>query len=491
VKLTDVKLAEAIKQLVTTKGIPEELIVDTMKETMMAAYKNFKDMDNIKLAEGNGKSLFNILIVKDVVKRATNKSKQINVKEAQKLFPDAVEGQQIEIPANPFSEFSEKEINWVIENFLGALNRMEKDTIKFEYAKKKNKLVSGNIIKKDNQGNIFVDLGKTIGFLPLEEQSPMEHYETEDRIKAVVKEVYGDKTRVKRRKDEAASKQVQILLSRTSPDLVKELLSAEVPEMSDGSIEIKKIAREPGYKTKLAVYSDIVDPVSSCIGPHGMRITNVVKELGGEKVDVIRYSDEPKTFIKSALTPATVNRIIIQDASSKTVFAVVDKDQLSYAYGKQKKNVVLAAKLCGWKINVKTESEVSDEKIESEDIKGLHDIFMTGTPISELPDLDDALIQLLEQSGIVTVERLLEIDGENSYSIIEGIEENQIQKIKKVLSENVEYEDENKPEKETEEQEEDMIECPHCGHVFKLSELDLNNPKCPKCKETLEIEIEE
>ena len=262
--------------------------------------------------------------------------------------------------------------------------------------------------------------------------------------------------------------------------------------MSDGSIEVKRITRDPGYKTKIAVYSDVVDPVSSCIGPHGMRITNVVKELGGEKIDIIRYSDEPKMFIKAALTPAKVSRVIIQDANSKTVFAVVDKDQLSYAYGKQKKNVVLAARLTGWKINVKTESEVVEEKIESEDMKGLHDIFLSGTPITDLPDLDSSIISILEESGITTVEKLLEVDEENGYEQIEGLKEKDIKKIKKILSESVEFEEEGTDTQEkSSEEEEETIECPHCSHVFNVSLLDLKKPVCPNCKQILEIEIEE
>jgi len=487
-----VKLTEAVKELASAKGIAEELIIDTTKEVLISAFKNFKEMENIKITEGSGKALLNIYVVKDIVKRVRDAKKQINVKDAKKISEELDEGQQVDIEVDPSKEFKEKEINWIIENILSGISKIEKDSIKFEYAKKRNKLVTGTIIKKDDKGNIFVDLGKTIGILPLEEQSAMEHYETDDRIKSVVKEVFSDRGNIKRRKDQINAKNVQVVLSRTSPELVKELLSIEVPEISDGTIEVKRIIRDPGYKTKIGVFSDVVDPVSSCIGPHGMRITNVVKELGGEKIDIIRYSDDPKTFIKAAMTPAKVNRIIIQDANSKTVFAVVEKDQLSYAYGKQKKNVVLAARLTGWKINVKTEAEIVDEKIESEDIKGLHDIFETGTPITDLPDLDPAIIAIFEAHGVNTVEKILEIDEANSYAEIAELKDTDIQKIKKVLSESVEYEEESiENETETESETEESIECPHCNFVFPVSSLDLKKPACPNCKELLEIEIEE
>lgn len=435
-------LAAGIREIVSAKGISEELVMDTVKDILTKAYQKFKGVNEIKIVQELDKNILDVFVVKQAVGRVTDKVNQILIREAAELLgQETVEkGELVDYRVNPITDFKEKEIAWVSENIMNRINNIEKDVIKYEYENKRNKLVSGTIVKIDERGNIYVDLGKTIALLPAANQSPVEHYEMDDMIKAVVRDVISGRGKRSRNKKDLNPSNVQIFLSRTSPELVRELLNQDIPEIGEGTIEIKRIVREPGYKTKVAVASDTIEPVAPCIGPHGVRITNVVKELGGEKIDVVRYSDDSDSFIKNALTPAKVERIIVQDESSKMVFAVVGMDQLAYAYGKQKKNVILAARLTGWKINIKTEAEIDEEQIESADVKELKNMFIDGTPLDELPGLGEDIIAALQENDVHTVESLVEVDEISGYANLSGLSEDQIKKIKKVLSESVEVE---------------------------------------------------
>lgn len=505
-------LAAGIRELGASKGISEELVFDTLKEVLIKAYIKFEKAQEIFIEQDEETNNILIYIQKEVVKKVSDPTLEITLKEAKKLYPEIEISltDKINIPSEPIKLFNEREIAWVSENIINRINIIAKDIVKHEFMKKINKVVSGYIIKIDHRG-IYVDLEKTIGFIPAQEISPLEHYEQDDMIKAMVVDVIGGgqiPNRNFRRRDDLSPKMVQVFLSRNHPDMVKELLAMEVPELADGSIEVKNISRDPGYKTKLAVYSDLVDPVSACIGPHGVRITNVVKELGGEKIDVVRYSEEPRDYIRSALTPAKVDRVIIQDEENNMAFAVVESDQLAYAYGKQKKNVILAARLTGWRINVKTENEVEEEQIESSDVKELKNIFMDDideyeeTPLNELPGLDLSIIALLEENNIDTVEKLWEVDENDKYHLLKGLGTEQAEIIKKIIAESVEIEEEDESvldtpeggEYEGDEENiygEEEIACPHCEVIFKLAQVDLNNPACPSCQVTLEIEIED
>ncbi len=431
-------LAEGIKSIVSAKGIPEELILDTVKEVLTQAYVKFKSVNEINVNSDLDNNILEVFVVKTASEKVTDKINQISYQEASESLEveleEINEETKVEVLTEPFKDFKEKEIVWISENILYKINNIEKDVIKYEFVKKRNTIVSGTIVKIDNSGNIFVDLGKTLALLPADEQSPVEHYEMDDMIKAVVTDV-GSK---RRGRGEYGLGSVQVYLSRKSPELVRELLNVEIPELADGVIEIKRIVREAGYKTKVAVDSDTIEPVAPCIGPHGIRITSVVKELGGEKVDLVRYTDDYVTFVKNALTPAKVERVIVND--ERNVFAVVDMDQLAYAYGRRKMNVILAAKLTGSKINIKTETEVEDEQLEASNMQELHDIFVDGTPLSDLPGFSEDIINKLSENGVSTIEQLVEVDSEDIYTQLEGFSEEDVSEIKKMLSENVEVE---------------------------------------------------
>lgn len=442
-------LAAGIKELVKAKGISEELILGAVKDVLTQAYMKFKGSEEINVVQDLDKNQLDVYIVKKVVEQVEDPANEISTADAESILGESPEiGEKAELLTEPVKDFREKGIAWVSENIVQKITLIEKDAIKYEYENKRNRLTSGSIVKKDKQGNIFVDLGNTMGILPIELQSPIEHYEVEDTLRAVVVGI----ERGRRRGRMPGNRNVEIVLSRATPELVKELLAQEVPEVADGIVEIKRISREPGYKTKIAVDSDTIDAVSTCIGPHGVRVTNVVKELGGEKVDIVRYSENPREMIKYALTPAKVDRVIIEDEDSKAVFAVVEHDQLAYAFGRRKRNVVLAAKLCGWKINIKTESEVEEEEIEAADVRELKNVF--GTPLSDLPNLSEELITVLNDNDIYLIEQLVDIEDLHK---LENLSEDNIREIETILSENVEVE-EIEPEEEGDEETEEEWE---------------------------------
>ncbi|HOJ50546.1 MAG TPA: transcription termination factor NusA [Spirochaetota bacterium] len=417
-------LSLAIKELVKTKGLSQELIISVIIDTLKEAYLKFYGIDDIKFKTENEK--IDIYLNKNVVENVVTPVKEISLKEAKKFKKNVKVGEEIEVITSPEKDFNNpKSLQWVIDNILRKIKEAEKDIIGAEYKSKINKLVSGKVIKKDSKGSIFVDLGDTLGYLPVEEQSPLEHYEVDDVLKAIVKDVLSFSKR--------KGKDNRIVLSRTSPYLIKELLKLNVPEIQD-TIEIKKIVREVGYKTKILVYSDSVDPLSACVGPQGVRITSIIKEIGGEKIDIVRYSDDPKELIKNALVPAKVNRVILTD--DREAFAIVEKDQVAYAFGKQRKNVVLAAKLTGWKINVKVESEIGEE-IEKVGAAAIDNII--GTSLKEL-GLADNIIEKLNENNIYIVEQLVDAVNNNDLISMKGLTEEDIEDIKKIISEKVEIE---------------------------------------------------
>jgi len=411
----------AIKELVKTKGLSQDIIISIVVDTFKNAYMKFFNIEDVKIKAENEN--IEIYLVKKVVESVKEPVREVLLKEAKKIKKGVKPGDEIEVITDPGKDFNNpRSLQWVMNTILSKIKEAEKDIIGAEYKAKINKIVSGKVIKKDSKGSIFVDLGDTIGYLPPEEQSPLEHYEVEDILKAVVKEVlsFNKKTKDNR-----------ILLSRTSPYLIRELLKLNVPEIPD-TVEIKKIVREPGYKTKVLVHSDSVDPLSACVGPQGVRIVSIIKEIGGEKIDIVKYSEDPKELIKNALVPAKVDRVIITD--EREAFAIVEKDQVSYAFGKQRKNVVLAAKLTGWKINVKIESEVGEE-IEKVVAAALENII--GTSLKEL-GLTDNIIEKLNENNIYIVEQLVDAVNNNELSLLKGLSDEDRENIKKIVQEKVE-----------------------------------------------------
>jgi len=290
-----------------------------------------------------------------------NPEKHIMIEEAKKDYPLPAGrqekwkvGEEIEIPLEPKQDYGRIAAQTAKQVILQKIREAEKETISTEYRSKEGEIVSG-IVQRIEGHIVFVDIGKTLGILNREEQIPGEFYRPSQRLKLYILKV------------EDTPKGSVVILSRAYPKLISKLFELEVPEVASGTVVIKSIAREPGFRTKIAVVSNEegVDPIGACVGQRGTRIMAVINELGGEKIDVIEWQDKPEKFIANALSPAKIVNVEVTDKNSATVF--VPEDQLSLAIGKDGRNVRLAANLTGWKIDIKTtdapvESEESEDK---------------------------------------------------------------------------------------------------------------------------------
>jgi N utilization substance protein A len=332
---------------------------------------------------------------------------------------------------------------------------------------------------------IYVDLGKVEGILPKRYQSPRELYHVNDRIKALITEV---------NKTPAG---LQIVLSRTHTDFVKAIFELEVPEVYDKTVEIHKIVREAGYRTKLAVYSnrDDVDPVGACVGLKGVRIQAVIRELEGEKIDILKYDPDPRRFIKNALSPAEVRDVIILDESKHQALAVVSDSQLSLAIGKQGMNVKLANRLVDWNIDVKTDAQFAEMDIASESRRAVSELFGDSEEISrigELPGVDAGTAAALLENGIDFIEDFLEL-SEDQIAGFAAISADQIAALRALIEEYVEIVEDEETEEEPVQTEEavpdnevEEYECPECG-----AKITVDMTTCPSCGIGLSFEYEE
>ncbi len=402
------KLTESIRQLVHNKGVSEDLVLNIVREALLAAYKKkFGSNTNAEthMEEDAGELL--LFSRKEIVDEVTDELTEISLEDAKYRNPDCEIGDEVLIEVKP-ENFDRIAIQTAKQVVLQSLKNIERNLIYSEYKAKEGELVSGTY-QRERYGNIYVDLGKTEAFLPKREQSPREHYTQGDRIKAVILEV------------REAKNETQIILSRSHGTFIKKIFSIEVPEIEDKTVEILNISREVGYRTKLAVSSNEIDSVGACVGMKGMRIQNIVKELEGEKIDIVRYSDDPREFIKSSLTPATCEKVVIINESEKKALAVVDESQLMLAIGKQGQNVKLASRLSGWNIDIKTAAQAAEEGIEEEAVKKAKEFFAETEDTHDLALLEEQLsssiVKKLEDHGILSIEDLVDISIEELVAI--------------------------------------------------------------------------
>ena len=337
-------LTEAIRLLVQERGISEELIQKTIEEFLIAAFKKkFGTAENavVRFSESDGE--VTLYAQKRIVEDVYDPVSEISLEEANDYDEDAEVGDELLIEVNPH-EFDRVAVQSAKQKAKQALREIQKDTLYSEFSEKVGEMIIG-YYQRERNGNIFVDLGKTEGLLPKRYQSPREVYRPNERIKALIYEVTKNPSGL------------QIILSRTHTEFVRRVFELEVPEVYDKTVEIYKIVREPGYRTKLAVYSnrEDVDPVGACVGLRGVRIQAIVRELEGEKIDILKYDVDPRQFIRNALSPAEVNQVILLDEAKRQALAVVPENQLSLAIGKQGLNVRLANRLADWNIDVKTD----------------------------------------------------------------------------------------------------------------------------------------
>ncbi len=337
----------ALTEIVKEKGISEEELLEVLDEAIIAAYKkNYSSQaQNVKIRRDLKKGTIKVYAEKEVVEEVYDDSTEISLDEAKEIDPRFQLEDKVDIEVTP-KNFGRVAAQLAKQMVIQKIKESERSIIYNEFAEKEHDIIVGTVLRKD-KGNAFVDLGKIEAILGPNEQMPGENYNFNEMLKLYIVEV----------KD--TTKGPQVLVSRTHPGLVKRLFELEVPEIYEGVVEVKSIAREAGSRTKIAVHSndESVDPMGACVGPKGVRVQNIVNELKNEKIDIIKWSKDPEEYIANALSPAKVLDVNVNE-ESKSAQVVVEDSQLSLAIGKEGQNVRLAAKLTGWKIDIKSKSQV-------------------------------------------------------------------------------------------------------------------------------------
>ncbi len=479
-------LADAIRGLVQEKGISEDLVRKTIEDFLYAAYKRkFGTVENAVVRFNEDYSEVSIFARKSIVEEVEDSVFEIALEDALILNDECEPGDELLIEINPH-DFDRGAVQSAKQKARQTLREIHKDTLYSEFKDKEGEMIIG-YHQRERNGNIFVDLGKIEGILPKRFQSPRESYHPNDRIKALIYEV------------NKSSSGLQIILSRTHTDFVKRIFELEVPEIYDKTVEIFKIVREPGYRTKISVYSnrEDVDPVGACVGIKGVRIQSIVRELEGEKIDILKYENNQKEFIKNALSPAEIDNIVILDESKRQALAIVNESQLSLAIGKRGLNVRLANRLVDWNIDVKTIEQFEEMDISIDSKRELNALFgdieeEEITSISELPGISSHLVELLAKNEIILIETLVSMDKEELEKL-DGLSVDDIKVIQSIIDENVNIIEE-EPENEEfdynaedgqSEEEPEMYECPECGAPISI-EMDT----CPNCGVGLSFEVE-
>jgi N utilization substance protein A len=383
---------QSIEILSKEKGIDPQIVLDAVKDAMLIAARKHYRTNEDYVADLDPKSgAISLYAIKKAVETVEDPVHEMTLAEAHRILPGAAPGDEIRIPKNTeaLGRISAQTAKQVI---FQKVREAERETVFNEYSGRAGELVNCTI-KRVEGPDYVLDLGKTEAKLPKKEQSRLESYSAGDRVRCVIRLV------------DKASKGPGVVVSRAAPELVMRLFEQEVPEIYDGTVVIKGCAREAGERTKIAVQSRDrdVDSVGACVGMKGMRVQSIIRELRGEKIDIIEYSEDSVTFATHALSPAKVSRISIIDPSEKHMEVIVDDSQLSLAIGKKGQNVRLAAKLLGWKIDIKSEEEKRQE-VESQ----MAALVAPGAPVSVLIDygLSEEVVGHLLEAGVGTIEKL-------------------------------------------------------------------------------------
>ena len=473
-------MAELISALIEEKGYSVESVKQTLEGALKAAYKStYGTSDNAIVKFSDDMSDVSIYSRKIVVDGVYDPVVEIELEEARELSDDVEIGDEIDILEDP-KTFDRTAISTGKQTAHQGLNETIKDSLFNQYKDKIGEMING-YYQRERNGNIYVDLGnagRLEGLLPKKYQSPRENYDQGDKIRAIITEL------------KKTNSGLQIVLSRSSPRLVEIAMEMEVPEIGEGTVKIEKCVREAGYRTKMAVSTlrDEIDPVGACVGKNGLRIQNVIRELLGEKIDVLRYDPDPLAFIQNALSPAKVNRVVILDAEKKEALAIVDDEQFSLAIGKQGQNVRLANRLCDWNIDVKTEEQcagmdfsskattMAARSLFSDDVSEEQESIYT---VSELPGIKENVAVALKNAGIEDIVQF--IDSYDSLDV-EDVTKEELEEVYALIKENVDIVEE-EPEEEGSQIEEPQAEveeekycCPECG-----AEITLDMTHCPKC----------
>jgi transcription termination/antitermination protein NusA len=409
---------QSIEILSKEKGIDPKVILDAVKDAMLvAARKHFHTNEDLVAELDEKTGAIHLFGVRHVVDEVTDPEKEIALDEARAIDPALEVGGEIRTP-KPTEALGRISAQTAKQVILQKVREAERENIYFEYSGRVGELVTC-VIKRVEGQDLVADLGKSEARLPKKEQSKLESFSVGDRIRCVIKSV------------EKTGKNAGVIVSRAAPELVMRLFEQEVPEIYDNTVTIKGCAREAGERTKIAVSSRDrdVDSVGACVGMKGMRVQSIIRELRGEKIDIIEYNEDPVVFATHALSPAKISRVTILDAVEKHMEVIVDDTQLSLAIGKKGQNVRLAAKLLGWRIDIKSEEEKRQE-VESQ----MAALVVPGAPVSVLVDhgLTDKVIEKLMEGGVPTVEKLGGMTPEQLEEIA-GVGPKMVEKIQQAV----------------------------------------------------------
>jgi len=409
-------LYQTIEQISREKHIEPEVIVAAIEDAMVvAARKYYKTEEDLRSRFNPESGQVEVFAVRTVVEQVEDPRREISLAEAQKYDTQAAVGSEILFskPTDVLGRIAAQTAKQVI---FQKVREAERDTIYNEYNGRVGELVNC-IVKRSEGPDLVVDIGRTEARLPKREQSRLESYNLGERLRVVIKVV------------ERAARGPQVVVSRADGMLVQRLFEMEVPEIYDGTVRIRAVAREAGERTKIAVESrdKEVDPVGACVGMKGMRVQSIIRELRGEKIDIIPYSEEIVSFAQKALSPAKVTRVQIVDPEEKRLEVIVEDTQLSLAIGKKGQNVRLASKLIAWNIDIKSEEEKRQE-IEEQ----MTALTAPVTPLSELKGIGPKTLEKLEAHGIANIERLADMSAEQLLEI-PGIGEKMVEKIRQAV----------------------------------------------------------
>ena len=409
-------LYQSIEILGREKGIDPEIVVNAVEDAIaLATRKYYKTVENMRGEMDRETGEIRAYVYKTVVETpelVEDPDNQLTLEQARELAPEVEVGGELRFykDTTPLGRIAAQMAKQVI---FQKVREAERDTVFNEYAHRAGEILTATVKRLEPMDVIF-DLGKTEARMPKREQSRLEQFAVGERVRVVLLRV------------DRAAKGPQVIVSRAAPALVQSLFQSEVPEIYDGTVTIRAIAREAGERSKIAVMSrdKDVDPVGACVGMKGMRVQSIIRELRGEKIDIIEYSDEITTFAEKALQPAKVSRVSIVDLGEKQIEVIVDDTQLSLAIGKKGQNVRLAAKLLQWKIDIKSEEEKRQEVEQQMQA-------MSGgptTPVEQVTELGEAVLEKLIAAGITTVEELADMTPEQLEEV-PGIGEKTMEKI--------------------------------------------------------------
>src|ERR1700726_1660591 len=405
-------LYQTIEQISREKHIEPEIIVAAIEDAMVvAARKYYRTEEDLRSKFNPETGQVDVFSVHVVVDEVADPLREISLVDARKRNPAIEVGGEVTEtkPTDVLGRIAAQTAKQVI---LQKVREAERDTIYNEFHTRVGELIN-SIVKRMEGPDLIVDLGRTEARLPKREQSRLEAYNVGDRLRVTIRAV------------ERAAKGPQVIVSRADPALVQRLFEMEVPEIYDGTVQIRAVARKAGERTKIAVESrdKDVDPVGACVGMKGMRVQSIIRELRGEKIDIIPFSEDTVAFAQKSLSPAKVTRVQIIDPETRHLEIIVEDTQLSLAIGKKGQNVRLASKLIGWNVDIKSEEEKRQE-IEAQ----MAALTAPGTPLSELKGVGPKTIERIETHGVTTIEKLADMTPEQ-LTEIPGIGEKMVEKI--------------------------------------------------------------